>query len=190
MCLKITIISVILVISYKEGENRDDSHDGRYLGKAQSLSQRAMQETRRFTNVARSPLSRSGPWPCVSRLGSKACMVISNHLLEPTWSTLHHLCWTGFGHLTAHHRGDLGSQQFDGLSHFGKGHAPDVDLPDEALVSKQFVLVEQFVDDLLRASHEERILSPRFPLVLRATERHMTDPVPSQRFEVVGPIGI
>ena len=59
---------------------------------------------------------------------------------------------TGFGHLTAHHRGDLGSQQFDGLGHFVKGHTSDVDLPDEALVSKQFVLEEQFVDDLLRCA--------------------------------------
>jgi hypothetical protein len=41
---------------------------------------------------------------------------------------------TGFGHLTAHHRRDLGSQQFDGLGHFVKGQAPDVDLPDEALM--------------------------------------------------------
>jgi hypothetical protein len=67
-------------------------------------------------------------------------------LIEPTCSTLQRLGWTGFGKLTAHHRGDLGSQQFDGLGHFVKGHPPDVDLPDEALVSKQFVLVQQFVD--------------------------------------------
>src|SRR5260370_24119839 len=68
--------------------------------------------------------------------------------------------------------------------------ASDVDLPDEALVSKQFVLVEQFVDNLLRASDKERVLFPGFPLILRATERHVPDPVPSQRLEIVGPIRI
>ena len=73
----------------------------------------------------------------------------------------------GFGQLTAHHWCYLGSQQFDGLGHFGKGHTPDVDLPDEALVSKQFVLVQHFVDDLLRASDEERIFFPCFPGISR-----------------------
>ncbi len=97
---------------------------------------------------------------------------------------------TGFGHLAAHHRGDLGSQQFDGMGHFVKGYPPDVDLPDEALVSKQFVLVEQFVDDLLRASDKERVLYPGFPLILRAAERHVPDLVPSQRGEVVGSIRV
>jgi hypothetical protein len=75
-----------------------------------------------------------------------------NHLIEPTCETLQRLCWTDSGDLAAYHRSDLGSQQFDGLDHFVKGHAPNVDLPDEALVSKQFVLVQQFVDDLLWAS--------------------------------------
>src|SRR5713226_1966191 len=117
-------------------------------------------------------------------------MVISNHVIEPTCSTLQRLGWTGFGHLTAYHRGDLGSQQFDGLGHFVKGHPPDVDLPNEALVSTQFVLVEQFVDDLLWASDKERVLFPGFPLILRATERHVPDPLPSQRGEVVGSIRI
>jgi hypothetical protein len=56
---------------------------------------------------------------------------------------------TGFGHLTAHHLSYRGSLQFDGLGHFVKGHTPDIDPPDEALVSKQFVLIQQFVDDLL-----------------------------------------
>jgi hypothetical protein len=48
-----------------------------------------------------------------TRQRKKACMVISNHLIEPTCSTLQRLGRTGFGHLAAHHRGDLGSQQFD-----------------------------------------------------------------------------
>src|SRR5260221_11313968 len=110
--------------------------------------------------------------------------------IEPTCSTLQRSCWTDFGHLTAHHRGDLGPQQFDGLGHFIKGQAPDVDLPDEALVSKQFGLVEQFVDNLLRASDKERVLFPGFPLILRATERHVPDPFPSQRLEIGGSIRI
>jgi len=40
----------------------------------------------------------------------------------------------GFDHLTAHHRCDLGPQQFDGQGHFVRGQTPDVDLSNEALV--------------------------------------------------------
>jgi hypothetical protein len=97
--------------------------------------------------------------------------------LYPRDAPCNKLCLAGFGRLTAHHWGNLGPQQFDGLGYFLKRLAPDVNLPDEALMSKQLVLIQQFVDDLLAAADEERLFFSGFLLIFGAAEHHALHPV-------------
>src|SRR3984957_17552846 len=59
---------------------------------------------------------------------------------------------------SANHRCDLGREQLDHAGDFGKRQAADVDLRQETLVAEQLALIQDLVDNLLRAADENRAM--------------------------------
>src|SRR5580700_5392270 len=59
---------------------------------------------------------------------------------------------------TANHRRDLGGEQLDRARDVRERQAADVDLRQETLVAEQLALIEDLVDDLLRAADENRAM--------------------------------
>ena len=60
------------------------------------------------------------------------------------------------GRLAAHYRSDFGRQQLDSFGDGIEWQSTDINLADEALVPKKFMLVQQLIDDLLRTPSERR----------------------------------
>src|ERR1700733_12137197 len=58
----------------------------------------------------------------------------------------------------ANHRRDLGREQLDHAGDVRKRQAADVDLRQETLVAEQLALIQDLVDDLLRAADENRAM--------------------------------
>ena len=73
--------------------------------------------------------------------------------------------------------GNLGCEKLDHLRDLGEGQAADIDLRKKALVTQQFALIQDLIDDLLRTADENRavpacallIVGPRY--LLRAILR-------------------
>src|ERR1700733_1200641 len=59
---------------------------------------------------------------------------------------------------SANHRRDLSREQLDHAGHVRKRQAADVDLRQETLVAEQLALIQDLVDDLLRAAAENRAM--------------------------------
>src|SRR5580692_1130844 len=70
----------------------------------------------------------------------------------------------------AHDRRDLGGEQLDHPGDFCKRQAADVDLRQEALVAEQLALIEDLVDDLLRAADENRAMRGGAFLIIGARD--------------------
>src|SRR5580700_4687403 len=58
----------------------------------------------------------------------------------------------------ANDRRDLGREQLDHAGNVRKRQAADVDLRQETLVAEQLALIQDLIDDLLRAADENRAL--------------------------------
>jgi hypothetical protein len=71
-----------------------------------------------------------------------------------------------FGGLAADNLCNLSCQQFNRLSNFSVWQTANVNLCHEALVSKHFMLVQQFIDNLLRTPNKVRPMQAGILLIV------------------------